>query len=132
MSSRTSLLSSSLAALLALSACANQPADDEVMLSETEATATVEPVKAVRNAPYVDGQLIVRFKDGLGRDQMVGLVSRNGDTVLRYSIGSTGAMLIEISSGTSVMDAVHLYTELPQVEYAEPNYVRDETGGEDR
>ena len=100
---------------------------DEAPPESTGGTANEES-KDIQNAPFVDGQLIVRFQDGLGREQIIGLVTRSGDLVLRYEIGSTGAMLIAISSGRSVFEAVHLYTSMPEVEYAQPNYVHEERG----
>jgi hypothetical protein len=109
---------------LLVAACNNQG----TMVEDAPHESVGSEEKNVAEAPFVDGQLILRFQDGVGRDQVIGIVTRNGDAVLRYEIGSTGAMLIEIQSGQTVFDAVRIYSDLPEVEYAEPNYIREERG----
>jgi fervidolysin-like protein len=117
-----------LSLVLTVTACHTHEVEPDAAPPERTAGTPGEEPKAIQNAPFVDGQLIVRFQDGLGADQIIGLISRNGDVVLRYEIGSGGATLIEINSGRSVLDAAHLYSEMPEVRYAEPNYVREERG----
>ena len=117
-----------LAVALTVTACSDHGVVADQAPPESTGRTSGEASKAIANAPFVDGQLIVRFQHGLGHDQIIGLITRSGDVVLRYEIGSTGATLIEIRSGRSVIDAAHLYTVMPEVEFAEPNYVREERG----
>jgi Fervidolysin N-terminal prodomain len=112
----------------ALTACNSQGTQPDQAPPESTAGHSVEEAKATTDAPFVDGQLIVHFQDGIGRDQVIGLITRRGDLVLRYEIGSNGSTLIEINSGRSVLESVHLYRSMPEVEFAEPNFVREERG----
>ncbi|MBD3920832.1 S8 family serine peptidase [Paenibacillus sp. PR3] len=73
------------------------------------------------NLPYIEGELIVKFKPGVNPDTVAEVV--NGDVAAGAASGPLDVSTIELAPGATVA------TELPKlqadarVEYAEPNYI---------
>ncbi len=78
---------------------------------------------ASREAEYVPGQVLVRFRSGTPKDWMRiahGVV--RGKVLTEYST-IEGLQLVRIPADLSVEEAVKLYQRQPEVLYAEPDYI---------
>lgn len=85
------------------------------------------PISAFPGEPptarYAPGELLVKFSQGLSMARSTSIHRSLGSKVierLRY----IGIDRIEIPDGWSVEEAISLYSANPDVEYAEPNYIR--------
>jgi subtilisin family serine protease len=72
---------------------------------------------------YRDGELIVTYKAGMRATSSVRLQEKIGARKMR-DIPFLRAEQVRLPQGLSVRDAIALYMQDPEVEYAEPNYVR--------
>jgi general secretion pathway protein D len=78
---------------------------------------------------YVEGELLVKFREGTTSDQALSIISRMGGSVIKV-IEKMGIYHIRLRKGEGVEEAVKEYSSLPEVEYAEPNYtMRIQKGG---
>jgi general secretion pathway protein D len=78
---------------------------------------------------YVEGELLVKFREGTTSDQALSIISRMGGSVIKV-IEKMGIYHIRLRKGEEVEEAVKEYSSLPEVEYAEPNYtMRIQKGG---
>ncbi|MEW6220865.1 MAG: PKD domain-containing protein [Thermodesulfobacteriota bacterium] len=73
-------------------------------------------------APFRDGELIVKLKDGVSRDQARQLHGRKRALLLK-EYRRARLQQIRLRKGMTVEEAVDLYQADPDVEYAEPNFV---------
>jgi serine protease len=93
------------------------------ILTPERAEAFVEA--ADRRLPYVPGEVVVKFKPGVttsGQQRaLMALRSRPDVSALRWSAGA--AVLRDESQPDSTVLAAQLRSQ-PEVEYAEPNYIR--------
>ncbi len=87
-------------------------AEDEVLVREL----------TTLGREYVPGEIIVKFKPGVGEDVIAKLNSRHDCGVLRIS-RFAGFRRLRISRKKTVSEMVQLYKKDPNVEYAEPNYI---------
>jgi len=81
--------------------------------------------KELNHAPsaieYAPDEILVKFKSGVREDAINTMISEFG-----FSVKSTllsGTKLVAIPSGKTVDEMVRIYECLPEVEYAEPNYI---------
>jgi hypothetical protein len=74
-------------------------------------------------APYRPGELLVKFKAGVSQTRIQEINTVLGTKTIQY-FESSGVYLLQITSENSVEITMKRYTELPEVEYAEPNYIR--------
>lgn len=81
-------------------------------------------------SPYRPGELLVKFKVGVSSKRIEEINSALGTKTVRY-FKPSGAYLLKITGETSVVETVGQYARLPEVEFAEPNYIR-KTQPEDR
>ncbi len=72
-------------------------------------------------APYVDGRLVIKMKEGVGPQERAQIETDLGATTIRR-FSRSGAEVWAIS-GVSVEEAVATYRKHPSVEYAEPDYI---------
>ena len=72
--------------------------------------------------PFVPDQVLVAFRPGTPAADISAVHNRVGGQVLK-SITAIGVQVVSIPAGT-VLDKVQLYRRNPNVEYAEPNYLR--------
>jgi len=72
---------------------------------------------------YVDGQILVKFRDGVTQTTQANALRALGEarTVKQYK--RNGVQLIHIPDHTSVEEALAILIANPRVEYAEPDYI---------
>ena len=73
--------------------------------------------------PYRPGEILVKFKGDVSQTRIQEINEALGTKTIQY-FESSGFYLLKITSENSVEITVKQYTELPEVEYAEPNYIR--------
>jgi hypothetical protein len=73
---------------------------------------------------YKKGEILVKFKSGLVPGMSVRTHEARGGSIIRRFSLMPGLEHIKLSEGISVTDAVAEYLADPNVEYAEPNYIR--------
>ncbi len=71
---------------------------------------------------FVPDEIIVKFKDYVGEDNIKKINSKHGGLV-RETSSYSGSKRIAIPKGKKVSEMVRLYKDEGAVEYAEPNYV---------
>ncbi len=103
--------------------------DDKTAAGDTKSLSAVgikeKILASVANASpdaYKAGEVIVKFKSGIVQSQSTNVHRSMGAQVLRKLSGIENTEVVSVPEGTSVIDAVRLYMENPDVEYAEPNY----------
>ena len=69
---------------------------------------------------YVEGQLIIRFRDYLTREDVEEIVRAHGARIIKYLDG-LGLYHIGIQEGESLKEAMDYFNSLREVVYAEPN-----------
>ncbi len=76
---------------------------------------------AVREKLYIEGELIVKFKENISRERALEIIAQKGASVKKYLEGIY-AYHIALKHGQEVEAAVQEFLSLPEVLYAEPNY----------
>jgi hypothetical protein len=76
---------------------------------------------AVFAAPYREGELLVRFKKGVGREAASRAHAKAGATI-RGKFRGLNVEHISLGPGLTVREALDSYKANPDVEHAEPNY----------
>ncbi len=71
---------------------------------------------------YAAGELIVKFKEGVGDETAREIISKEGASVINYLSGIK-AYQIRLRKDQDVEEAVTEFSKKPEVEYAEPNYI---------
>lgn len=69
---------------------------------------------------YVPGELLVKFKDGVGTDRAMSTIREKG-AVARRVLTPDGLIEVKLPPGLSVPDAIDGWSAHPDVEYAAPN-----------
>lgn len=69
----------------------------------------------------VEGELLVRFREGVTEEKALEIISGKGATVITI-IKSIGVYHIRLSRGQDVEGAIKAFSGIPEVQYAEPNY----------
>src|SRR3990172_8675258 len=77
----------------------------------------------VDNAPYREGELLVRFKSGVAPATTAQIHSALGSMVKKRLQIVSNLDHVGLRPGLTVKDAITRYMSDPGVEYAEPNYV---------
>ncbi|GAB4539899.1 MAG: type II secretion system secretin GspD [Thermodesulfovibrionia bacterium] len=70
---------------------------------------------------YVEGELLVKFREGTSRDKAEEIIYKMGASIISHS-EMDNTYLIKLKAKQSVEDAVREFTTITDVEYAEPNY----------
>ena len=73
---------------------------------------------------YKKGELLVKFKSGVSAKSALGVHSAMGATVERRFSAVSNLERVKLAAGVTVKDAIVSYMQDPNVEYAEPNYIR--------
>ncbi|MBM4136913.1 MAG: type II secretion system protein GspD [Nitrospira sp.] len=70
---------------------------------------------------YLEGELLIKFKEGVTGEKALAIITGKGASVIKF-IENIGVYHIKLKKGQDVEDAIKEFTDLPEVEYAEPNY----------
>ena len=76
---------------------------------------------AVAGQRYAAGELLVKFKEGVSRDEAEAIISEKGASVIKI-IEGIQVYHVQLPKGKDVEKAVEEFSAIPQVQYAEPNY----------
>ena len=95
------------------------------VIKEAERLAEITKEKqkefAVAGQRYAEGELLVKFRESVSRDEAEGIISRNGASVIKV-IEGIQVYHIRLPKGQDVEEAVNEFSKMPEVQYAEPNY----------
>lgn len=72
-------------------------------------------------AKYIKGEILVKFKKGTAKERIEEINKRFGITVIK-TLGEQGVYHLRIPEDFTVPQLVRKYQDLPEVEYAQPNY----------
>jgi subtilisin family serine protease len=73
---------------------------------------------------YKEGELLVKFKSGVSAKSAMGVHTAVGATVGKKFILIPNLERVNLPAGMAMKDAIVRYMQDPNVEYAEPNYIR--------
>ncbi len=76
---------------------------------------------AASNEQFAEGELLVRFKEGVSDEEARSLIAQQGASVIKV-IGTPPVYLVRLKKGQTVKEALQTFLDLHQVELAEPNY----------
>ena len=76
---------------------------------------------AAREKLYIEGELMVRFRDNISKERALEIIAQKGASVKKYLEG-INAYHIALKPEQDVEAAVREFSSLPEVLYAEPNY----------
>ncbi len=88
----------------------------------SEITKEKRKEMAMDRAQYVEGEVLVKFKEGVSDSKAREIIEGENATVLRI-IGEAGIYHIRLQRGDEVKKVIERLKRLPEVQYAEPNYV---------
>ena len=95
------------------------------IIKEAERLAQITSSKqkefGVAENRFSEGELLVRFKEGVNEETAREIISGKGASVVRY-IAGIKVYHIRLPKGQAVEDGIKEFSALPQVEYAEPNF----------
>jgi hypothetical protein len=77
--------------------------------------------KAPGKDTYAPGEILVKFKPGTSEARIDEINAHQGATVAEKMGG--GLYLLRIREGSEVKEMVDRYSALPEVQYAEPNFI---------
>jgi general secretion pathway protein D len=72
---------------------------------------------------YKKGELLIKFKEDTPEERMLEILSIEGATVIS-ELGPEGLYHIKLKRGQEVKEAIEVFNNYKEVEYAEPNYIR--------
>ncbi len=87
----------------------------------TKITRDKQKSFAMRENQYVEGELMIKFKDDITASRAEEIISREGASVINY-LKDINVYRIKLKPDQKVDDAVKNFTSLPEILYAEPNY----------
>jgi len=82
----------------------------------------VEGVKPPGGKPHAEGELLVKFKEGISEAQIQEVLRQTGTKVTKF-LGTLKIHVLRLPPGAAAEDMVKKFQALPEVEYAEPNYM---------
>ncbi|MEW6162289.1 MAG: type II secretion system secretin GspD [Nitrospirota bacterium] len=71
---------------------------------------------------YKEGELLIKFKEGVSEERALSIISEKGASVITF-IENIKVYHIKLKKGQDVEDAVKEFSEMLEIQYAEPNYV---------
>lgn len=71
---------------------------------------------------YVEGELLVKFREGVSDDEARSIISKRGALVIDVAAG-TKVYHIRLAKGQETEEAIRVFLAVPEVQYAEPNYM---------
>ena len=93
-------------------------ADQLVKLSESKKTDFAKSEKRFKL-----GELLVKFKGQVSEARISDILSTEGATVLSAGTPQVRPYLIKLKDGQDIQKAIEIFSQYPEVEYAEPNYM---------
>jgi general secretion pathway protein D len=87
----------------------------------SEITSAKQKEFAASNEQYAEGQLLLKFKEGVSHEEALSLISQHGAAVISV-IGVPPVYLVRLKKGQSVTEGLEAFLGIPGVELAEPNY----------
>jgi len=95
------------------------------VIKEAERLAEITKEKqkefAVAGQRYAQGELLVKFKEGVTDEAAQEIISGHEATIIKYLEGIK-VYHLRLRSGQDVEEAVNEFSKMPEVQYAEPNY----------
>ncbi|MDH5768041.1 MAG: hypothetical protein OEZ31_03675, partial [Nitrospirota bacterium] len=70
---------------------------------------------------YVEGELLVKFKEDVPAETAFSIISEKGASVIKF-IDNIKVYHIKLRKGQDVEEAAEEFSSIPEVQYAEPNY----------
>jgi general secretion pathway protein D len=70
---------------------------------------------------YMQGELLVKFKDDVSKERALEIISQKKATVIKY-FESINVYQVQLKAGQDVEDALKDFSSVAEVLYAEPNY----------
>ena len=114
--------------MLLLTACGSDKAADHSTAARSEARSPAVAMETVLSridrAKYRSGELLVKFRTGIIQASAVKLHQKMGASVIRRFRMVTDLEHVKLPASVSVKEAISLYMADPNVEYAEPNYIK--------
>ncbi len=95
-----------------------------LFVSAAAVSAQTPRLRAFHGGPYVPGEVIVQFREGLDDAGLASLLRQTGARESGRSRFTRGLHVVRLPAGQSVEQGVARFAALPAVQYAEPNYVR--------
>jgi subtilisin family serine protease len=80
-------------------------------------------LSGIGDAEYVQGELLVKFRPGVSKSSAIQVHRTMGASVIN-KFSSADIEYVKLPEDLSVRDAIQEYMSDPDVEYAEPNYIR--------
>ena len=95
------------------------------IIKEAESLARITEKKqkemAVARNQYAEGELLIKFKEGVTEDKALSVISEKGASVIKLD-GKTNLYNIKLRKAQSVEEALKDFMSIPEVLYTEPNY----------
>ena len=113
--------------ILILSACGSQTANISSDSSKQTSNAKISAqsiISQMEKGRYAEGELLVKFKSGVVSSSSLKAHQAVGASVARKFSIVPNLERVKLPQGLSVKDAIVRYMSDPDVEYAEPNYIR--------
>ncbi|MEW6570046.1 MAG: type II secretion system secretin GspD [Nitrospirota bacterium] len=77
---------------------------------------------------YKSGELLIKFREDIPEEVISGILSAEGAAVISI-LGANKLYHVKLKKGQGVDDAVEIFRRYREVEYAEPNYIREIQSG---
>ena len=95
------------------------------IIKEAESLARITGEKqkelAVARNQYAEGELLIKFKEGVTEDKALSIISQKGASVIKFD-AKTDLYHIKLRKAQSVEEALKDFMSIPEVLYTEPNY----------
>ncbi|MBI5633572.1 MAG: S8 family serine peptidase [Nitrospirae bacterium] len=118
----------SLFLMLLLAACGSEKSADHSSAVRSEAKALTVSIDTVLSrldrAKYQEGELLVKFRTGVIQASAAKLHQKTGSSVIKRFAMISDLEHIKLPASLSVREAISFYMSNPNVEYAEPNYIK--------
>lgn len=118
------LVMSLMPGIVPASAAEGAPAPERPLLRGSTVASDVGSPPIEPGKAYVDGELIVRFRPGLPTTAAAAAHTNAGGRAVRSYKIVEGLQRVQLTRGQSVEDAIAKYEAMPDVLYAEPNYMK--------
>lgn len=119
----TSSLISLFALLTLVVSCTGQDADIKSYRADQKGKSmAVQKVQKETSESYRAGEVLVSFKKYTSKKTIEAILIKNHLRII-YKLGSPGLFLTKIDDNTSVKEKINLLQSVPELSYAEPNYI---------